>query len=291
MNNNTLEYIYKCPVCQGKLEREGKRFVCPNNHSYDISEKGYVNLMLANQKKTKNPGDNKDMIESRRDFLNKGYYKRFSDCLNEVIIGELHDNGATILDAGCGEGYYISNLRNRFLKENKSNSKFYGTDISKNAIMYAAKRDKNITLSVGSSFDLPIINNSLDCVIRNFAPGDEKEFHRVLKEEAILVIATPGVEHLFGLKEVLYEKPRKNEIKENIPEGFKHIRKKEVRYDISLDNAEDISNLISMTPYYWSISESTREKIGEITELKTELDFKIDVFKKTYKSLDNRLKG
>lgn len=280
MKDNTLKSIYKCPVCQMALSREEKRYICPNNHSYDISERGYVNLMLANQKKTKNPGDNKDMISSRRDFLNRGYYKRFSDSLNEVIFEELHDGEPVILDAGCGEGYYISNLRSRFVNESKGNAGFYGTDISKNAIIYAAKRDNIINLSVGSSFDLPVISCSLDCVIRNFAPGDESEFRRVLKKDGILVIATPGVEHLFGLKEVLYERPRKNEVKENVPVGFEHIRNEEIKYDISLNNSQDITNLISMTPYYWSISEFTRGRIGEIKELKTRLDFNIDVFRK-----------
>lgn len=282
MKNSVIKSIYKCPVCQGRLLREEKQYICSNNHSYDISGKGYVNLMLANQKKTKDPGDNKDMIESRRDFLNKEYYKRFSDCLNGVIIEELHSDKRNILDAGCGEGYYISNLRNSFLKEYKEviNVKFYGTDISKNAIMFASKRDRDINLSVASSFDLPIINNSLDCVIRNFAPGDNKEFCRVLRSDGILIIATPGIEHLYGLKEIIYDEPRKNKIKENNPEGFVHIRNKEIRYTISLDNPEDITNLISMTPYYWSISDSMRSKIGEITELRTELDFNIDVFKK-----------
>jgi 23S rRNA (guanine745-N1)-methyltransferase len=120
----------------------------------------------------------------------------------------------------------------------------------------------------------------LDCVIRNFAPGNDEEFYRVLKGDGILIIATPGVEHLYGLKEILYEKPRKNEIKENNLKGFMHIRNKEIRYDISLDNSEDITNLISMTPYYWSITDSMRSRIGEIMELRTKLDFNIDVFKK-----------
>lgn len=281
MKNNFIKSIYKCPVCQENLMMEERRFVCLNNHSYDIAERGYVNLMLANQKKTKDPGDNKGMIESRRDFLNKGYYKRFSDLLNEIITGELHGSESRILDAGCGEGYYISNLRRSFLeRDNDCDAAFYGTDISKNAIIYAAKRDRDINLSVGSSFDLPIMNNVLDCVIRNFAPGDDKEFYRVLKWEGILVIATPGVEHLYGLKEKLYEKPRKNDIREIVPEGFRHIEKKEVRYEISLNDTEDIVNLISMTPYYWSITDTMRSGMGEISELKTELDFKIDVFKK-----------
>ena len=33
--------------------------------------------MLANQKKSKDPGDGKEMMEGRRNFLNKGYYHYF----------------------------------------------------------------------------------------------------------------------------------------------------------------------------------------------------------------------
>lgn len=268
--------IYKCPVCQAPLIKNDKQYTCGKNHTYDISEKGYVNLMLANQKKSKNPGDSKEMMESRKNFLNHSYYEKFSMALDETILEELKNEELAILDAGCGEGYYISNLKNHCKRE----AVFYGMDISKNAILYAVKRDKDINFSVGSSFDLPFIDNSLDCVIRNFAPGDDREFHRVLKIGGILVIATPGIEHLYGLKALLYDTPRKNPIKTENIEGFEHIRTQNISYSISLDNNEDIKNLISMTPYYWSITEEMRKRIGEIRELVTELDFNIDVYKK-----------
>jgi 23S rRNA (guanine745-N1)-methyltransferase len=274
MQNKT--HIYKCPVCQAPLIKNVKQYICSKNHTYDISEKGYVNLMLANQKKSKNPGDNKEMMESRKNFLNHNYYEKFSIVLGETILEELKSDKPTILDAGCGEGYYISNLKNLCQRE----AVFYGMDISKNAILYAVKRDKEINFSVGSSFDLPFIDNSLDCVIRNFAPGDDREFRRVLTKGSILVIATPGIEHLYGLKAVLYDTPRKNPIKTEEIDGFEHIRTQNISYSISIDNNEDIKNLISMTPYYWSITEDMRKRIGQIWELVTELDFNIDVYKK-----------
>lgn len=275
--------IYKCPVCGEVLVKGEKSYICANNHTFDISEKRYINLLLANQKKTKDPGDNKQMMESRRDFLNKGFYAQFSEGLNRIISQQLNENAEYILDSGCGEGYFISKLKEKLSgEENRSQIKFYGMDISKSAIKYASKRDKSIHLAVGSSFNLPFLDGAFDCVIRNFAPGDPKEFYRVLKEDGKLVIVTPGIEHLFELKEVLYEKARKNEVKDSAVDGFKCIEHQEIRYSIQIDDSEDTKNLISMTPYYWSITSEMREKIDEIASLETSLHFNIDVYAKKY---------
>ncbi len=87
-----MESILKCPVCNLSLKKQEKQYVCINNHSYDIASKGHINLLLANQKNTKEPGDSKEMMEGRRDFLNKGYYHSFSEKLNEVIISNINGN-------------------------------------------------------------------------------------------------------------------------------------------------------------------------------------------------------
>jgi 23S rRNA (guanine745-N1)-methyltransferase len=278
MESKFSETAYKCPVCNERLAKQQKQYVCTNAHSFDISGKGYVNLLLANQKKTKDPGDNKEMMENRRSFLNKGYYLRFSDRLNEVIYSYLEHSPSYVLDAGCGEGYFISKLKNKLTSFNDKTIYFYGIDISKSAINYAIKRDNSINFAVGSNFNLPIMNKSMDCIIRNFAPGDITEFHRVLKESGKLVIVTPGIEHLFELKEILYENARKHEVKDNKFEGFNCIDHQEIKYTILLENSEDIRSLITMTPYYWSISNEMKEKIGQIGSFAATLHFNIDVY-------------
>ncbi len=51
---NVENSIIKCPICNESLvENKTKRlFCCANNHSYDISKKGYVNLLISNKNKS-----------------------------------------------------------------------------------------------------------------------------------------------------------------------------------------------------------------------------------------------
>ena len=281
MNTTKSNSIYKCPVCELVLIKQENHYVCGKGHNFDISKMGYVNLLLANQKKTNDPGDNNQMMESRKNFLNKEYYSKFSNKLNEVIAFHLSKDAKYILDAGSGEGYFISKLKTTLsIKDNRAHINYYGIDISKSAASYGSKRDKSIQFAVGSNFNLPILDNSTDCIIRNFAPGDNKEFHRVLNETGKLIIITPGALHLYELKEVLYEKARKHQLEESSLEDFKCIDHQEIQYIIEVNHKEDIRNLISMTPYYWSITNEMREGIDNITYLKTTLHFNINVYSK-----------
>lgn len=73
--------ILICPICKEGLEKDGRRYRCSKNHSFDMAKQGYVNLHISNKK---NSGDDKDMIQSRRDFLEKDYYKKISEEVNET---------------------------------------------------------------------------------------------------------------------------------------------------------------------------------------------------------------
>lgn len=285
MSTNNIKSILKCPVCNLCLEKHEKQYICLNNHSYDIASKGYINLLLANQKKTKDPGDSKEMMDGRRDFLNNGYYEKFSEKLNEVIISNISESKVNILDAGCGEGYFLCRLKEAIyinkpkIIENKEFD-FFGVDISKSAVTYAIKRDKKINFIVGSNFNIPIMPNSIDIIIRNFAPSDEIELKRVLKDNGKLIVVTPGIHHLYGLKEILYINPRKHEEKETNFEGFKLIYTTEVKYNINIKDGEHVKNLIAMTPYYWTFDNCMREKASGTSKLSTEIDFNINVYEK-----------
>ncbi|MCB2292327.1 methyltransferase domain-containing protein [Clostridium algoriphilum] len=281
-----LESILKCPVCNLSLKKHEKQYVCLNNHTYDIASKGYINLLLANQKKTKDPGDSKEMMEGRKDFLNKEYYNIFSEKLNEVVMLNVSESNVNILDVGCGEGYFLSKLKESIYnkKSNYAVNKefdFYGVDISKAAITHAIQRDKNINFIVSSNFNLPIMSNTIDIIIRNFAPSDETELKRVIKDNGKLIVVTPGIEHLFGLKEILYVNPRKHEEKETIFEGFKLIKSTEVKYNIQLEDSVSVKNLITMTPYYWTFDNCMREKASDTSKLATALHFNISVYEKS----------
>ena len=285
MSIENMESILKCPVCNLSLIKYEKQYVCLNNHSYDIASKGHINLLLANQKNTKEPGDSKEMMESRRDFLNKGYYHTFSEKLNEVIISNISGKYVNILDVGCGEGYFLLSLKEAIYRKGSNFNlnkqfDFFGVDISKAAVTYATKRDKKINFIVSSNFNLPIMPNTIDIIIRNFAPSDEAELKRVLKDKGKLIVITPGVQHLYGLKEILYVNARKHEEKITTFEGFNLTQTFEVKYNIDVENGEDIKSLIAMTPYYWTIDNVMREKANDTSKLSTGLHFNICVYEK-----------
>jgi 23S rRNA (guanine745-N1)-methyltransferase len=274
-----------CPLCHKQLFVNGMQLQCSSCHSYDISKKGYVNLLLVNQKNAKDPGDNKEMLLSRKKFLNKGYYLKLSKRLNEIIKGIIFtsnsDENKNILDAGCGEGYFIYNLKNS-LSELKYYDKinYFGIDISKSAINYASSREKGMNFAVASIHNLPLESNSMDVLIRNFAPEDENEFQRVVKTHGKIIIIAPGTDHLYGLKRIIYEKPIRYEEKVEKLVNYNLISNEKLKYKIKIGSNSDILNLLSMTPYYWNIGVAGRKKLDVCFELETDLDFNISIYEK-----------
>jgi len=205
--------IYKCPVCDKQLVQRDNSYRCSGKHTYDIAKEGYVNLLLANQMKSKEPGDSKEMMVARSNFLNKGYFEKLVDNISITLLSNFdiaQQNDYVVFDAGCGEGYYTDRIYKDIAKETEI-PRVWGMDISKEAVKSAAKRNKNIGFCVGSIFHLPILDNSVDCIVNVFAPFKEEEFQRVLKENGIIIKVTPGAQHLMGLKNALYDNPYVND--------------------------------------------------------------------------------
>src|SRR3989338_5473617 len=107
--------ILQCPVCRQPLLPTATGYQCAAMHSFDAARHGYVNLVLAHKKHSKEPGDDPEMIISRRRFLDLGYYGKISDGINEAIAAALSESagpgGCSVLDAGCGEGFYLQRLK------------------------------------------------------------------------------------------------------------------------------------------------------------------------------------
>lgn len=257
-----------CPKCSKKLHTESNCLKCDSGHTYDISSCGYVNLLPPHKQGTV-PGDNKEMVQARRAFLNNGYYKPLANKLSEVIK---LISPKIIADIGCGEGYYTSKVTDF------SDCKIIGFDISKFALAYAAKAYKNVSFCVANLHNLPLEDAFCDAILCCFCAYDEIEFARILRNNGKFVLVTPGKRHLFGLKSVLYEEPYENDVETEF-ENFELCDTYEVSYEISVPH-EDIWNLFSMTPYYWKTSKEDAEKLKNIDTLYTEADFIIRVFRK-----------
>lgn len=269
--------ILMCPVCGERLDISGKSYVCPKKHSFDIAKSGYVNLLLSRHTGKAVHGDNKLMVQARRCFLDKGYYAPLKDMLCQKVKEYLADDG-TLLDAGCGEGYYTSAVSD-YLKSVGKNAYISGIDISKTAADYAAKRCKNVSFAAASIFHIPVADGSCDMLITLFAPYCGEEFKRVLKKDGIMIMVIPSENHLWELKQAIYDTPYKNEVKPYELKGFSLIEKQRISGRIFLDSQEDIQSLFSMTPYYYRTGKKEQERLATLRQLHTQTDFELLVYK------------
>lgn len=272
-----------CPICKKKLMREEKKYICENNHTFDISKQGHANLLLSNQKNSKNPGDNREMVLSRKNFLERGNYSGISDKVNKILEKYISQEGKiNILDIGCGEGYYTNRLK-KYLDEKMIKNEITAIDISKEAVIAGAKSYKGINWLVASATALPIEDSSLDFILCMFAKIDPSEFMRTLKKGGKLVVVSTGENHLEEMKEVVYESVKKEFYLPAEDESLKIFTHRETlthNYITEVEGKETIQNLFNMTPYRWRSPREGIERLFALDRLKTKVEVTIDIFEK-----------
>ncbi|WP_295583023.1 putative RNA methyltransferase [uncultured Oscillibacter sp.] len=270
--------LFRCPVCGASLTREQGAYRCPARHSFDIAREGYTYLLPPNQKHSAAPGDDRGMAAARREFLSKGYYEPLLNTLCSQILSLSGDSPA-ILDAGCGEGYYTAGIYQALQSAGKT-PRMAGTDISKSILRYAARRERAVEFAVASSYHLPLADGGLDLLVDCFSPLALEEFTRVLRPGGFFLYVVPAAEHLWELKQVLYDRPYPNEERETPYEGFRYEAIVPVEGVISLPCQGDLHALFQMTPYYWKTPRAGAERLAALESLDCRISFRIHVFRK-----------
>ena len=270
--------FFLCPICSNPLEKQDKIFKCENNHSFDCAKEGYVNLLPVQNKKTKQPGDNKAMIMARKFFLEKKHYDILLAPCTKLINKYLStdSNPASLLDIGCGDGYFTNIVFNDIERSRIC----YGMDISKEAVKVAAKRDKMINWFVASSSKIPLPDESIDCILKINSPLDYANTAKKLSNNGFVVSITPGKKHLFALKSHIYETAHDHE-PETQPANYKLLDTVNLEDTITLQNQNEIEQLFMMTPLYWNASQTAKNSVTKLTELTTEIAFDIHIWQKS----------
>lgn len=266
---------YLCPICAATLQLSpsAKSYVCGNNHHFDLAKEGYLNLLPVQFKHSAEPGDNKQMMQARREFLEAGYYEPMAKAV-AMMIDASHPTH--LLDLGCGEGYY-----SRKIETNCSNTMMlHGVDIAKFAIAAAAKKQPNGRFIVASVNRLPYAAQYFDFVLRVFAPSNDDELKRVLKPSGLLLTVTPGPRHLWQLKEFIYAEVKEHALDSVLPEGFEHIDTQRISYKIA-PNPQQRIVLLQMTPFAWRTNESVKQAIKDVADIEIETDFILTLTVKT----------
>lgn len=267
-----------CPICAAPLCREETRYHCGARHSYDIAREGYVHLLPANRKHSANPGDDKAMVAARARFLSGGWYAPLRNSLCTLALARC-GSSATLLDAGCGEGYYTAGIFSAFQNAGCS-LQVAGVDLSKPALKLAARRIPEGEFAVASVYHLPVADAWADLLLDCFAPLAAEEYARVLKPGGTFLYVVPAPEHLWELKEVLYEKPYKNAEEETNYPGFTLQEIVPVQTRLHL-NGEDAADLFHMTPYTWKTPKAGAQRLQALPFLDVTAAFRIHVFSRT----------
>lgn len=283
-----LTHLLTCPVCYLRFSRVGSSLKCINGHSFDVAKEGYINLALG-----KMPGDTKEMLLARREFLERGYYHPLSAALNEIVASYVQTQEQIVgglphfmlLDAGCGEGYYLGQIQ-QYLVEHFPQMECcaVGLDISKDAIRMAARRYKQLSWVVANVKErLVFANDALHVLLNIFAPRNVDEFARIVMLGGIAIVVIPGPSHLHRLRSVLHlldiEEQKEQRVIEQFSARFALLTSKSITYQISLKKAE-IALAVLMTPNSWHMSDELRQGMEELEVLETEVSFTCLVFQR-----------
>lgn len=268
---------YLCPLCQSPLEFSQQQWRCENNHQFDRAKEGYVNLLPVQHKRSKQPGDSAEMMQARRAFLEGAFYQPLRQRVAELLDNALDADAQALLDIGCGEGYYTAAVAERLRQQRQM--AIYGLDVAKVAIRYAAKRYPEVAFCVASSHRLPFADESLDAVLRIYAPCKAAELARVVRPGGVVVTVSPGPRHLYQLKAQVYQQVQLHDEHDEVLSGFHREHSERLAYAMTLPG-DQAANLLQMTPFAWRASPEVQQRLAASSAFDCETDFAISLYRR-----------
>ena len=239
--------LMRCPRCQSAFELNGASLICENRHCYDLSRRGYVNLAPSHDQNAEKY--DAELFDSRRLVFEHGFYQPVA----QAIAQWLSDKPLTVLDAGCGEGYYA-----RLLAQQFPQAQILGLDISRDAITAAARETGRANWLVADLKHLPVADASADVLLDVLTPADYAEFGRVLKPDGILIKVVPGSDYLCEVRKAVSPWLRSGDSYDNtrvidhMKEHAEIIEENEVRITRPL-SADESRAFLRMTPMTFSV--------------------------------------
>ena len=280
--NVTPFLALNCPLDGTPLRRSDASWRCSVGHCFDAAAQGYTNLLPVQNKRSRDPGDSKEMVAARRRFLESGAYQPIAAAVSQAVLADLPSGSLACLDAGCGEGYYLRQLADAAERSSEQQTlALLGLDISKWAVISAAKRDKRSNWIVGSNANLPVPTAALDRVLCMFGFPVYAEFARVLKTGGLLLQVDAGPDHLRELRETIYPTLKAERTTPTaIPDGFTPDTTESIRYSLDLVGQAQIADLLAMTPHLYRATAEGRAKAAALTALTVTVDVRLNCLRR-----------
>jgi 23S rRNA (guanine745-N1)-methyltransferase len=219
--------------CRLALAREERRLVCPRGHSFDIARSGYVNLLQPQDRRCRQPGDAAAAVAARRRLHDRGVTAPFLRGIADVLRADSTD---VVLDAGCGDGFYLGTLAG------ETGFDAHGVDISIPAVNAAARRYPGCEWIVANADRLvPYADCSFSIVLSITGRMNAGEFRRVLREGGRLLVAIPAPDDLIELRGA--GRDRAPRTVETFRDRFTLVDQRRVTARCDLD-AEEVQDLL-----------------------------------------------
>lgn len=268
-----LPLKWTCPNCFKPLTNDGNSLRCEAGHCFDVAREGYVNLLPASRKRSKDPGDNREMIEARRRVHQAQLYHPLAAKIS-AWISAISDNDGIVLDLGCGEGYYTG-----VLQRQASKLSIYGVDIAKPAIRLASRACPTVRFAVASSFGVPLADDSVNVAFSVFAPTGAEELARLIRPGGYYLEVSPAPSHLWELRELLYDKPRPHQQAIRELPLFEHVDGQMVEFTLELAD-EQLGDLVAMTPYAYGGPRENKARLSQLDSLQLQLSFSLNLYRR-----------
>lgn len=269
-----MESVFVCPLDGLPLRREENSLRCEEKHTFDLAREGYCNLLPVQNKASANPGDSKEMVAARKRFLDAGFYQPIAEKVASLAKGE------RVVDAGCGEGYYLDFISRQCAGE------FIGYDISKFAVQSAAKRNRALSWAVASNKQPPLAAGTVDLLLSLFGFPIWESFRRMQSAGGALVIVDPAPEHLRELREVIYPEVKETAVASIAGAeavGYQLERTEQLEFPLALTSQAQIQDLLAMTPHGHRMGQEGRAAVAKLESLKVTAAVAVRVLRAEWK--------
>ncbi len=249
--------ILACPICSESIEVDDYSIRCTNNHTFDISKKGYIFLL----RKEYRSNYSKQLFEERKKAIADGLFdKLFEEILK--IVKSLNKSSVTVLDAGCGEGSLV-----RHLSSCLNNVEIIGMDISKTSIAMASRGEHHDVWIVADIARIPILDSKIDLIINVLSPANYEEFIRILADSGRIIKVVPGSDYLKELREVVDKEGYSNlDVVKKFTDNFERTKVINLKYKFKV-NEDLLRSITFMTPLMWGnkLTNKELENIDSVT--------------------------
>ena len=106
------------------------------------------------------------------------------------------NNLLKMMDAGCGEGYHLARIKEKVALNSPYNVVAVGLDISKEAVIMAAKEYKDNIWCVADLANCPFADGQFHIILNILSPLTYLEFQRLLAHEGLVIKVIPNSNYL-----------------------------------------------------------------------------------------------